>query len=334
MAMTSQGLDYFPFSTDFFDDDKIALIEAEFGEKGSYIALRLLCRIYRIEGYYCKWGKDECLLFAKKLGGKFSAGLVQEVVSGLVARSFFDKGVYDSFGVLTSHGIQNRFLEATKRRQEVRLCREFLLVDVSKNKNVCIFSKNVDISTENADIFEQSKVKESKVKERNYSSSFYELSSLEQKEEKELFYEIFFFKNYGSLYDEVERFIASNTATGWKKSNGQEYDSREKRVALAGTWRQKPVQEPRIKVAGFLPIWRKIYGHCKLDNPKLASAFLYHKTDCRLGTAQHADELQVFCAGPVSDWIAADQERANTVIGMFERLAKTCGRKTVKIYKI
>ena len=46
----STGLDYFSFNVDFFDDDKLALIEGEFGIKGAYIAIRLLCKIYK-EGY-------------------------------------------------------------------------------------------------------------------------------------------------------------------------------------------------------------------------------------------------------------------------------------------
>jgi hypothetical protein len=43
MARPSKtGIDYFPFDIDFFNDDKIQLIEAEFGIKGGYIAVRLL----------------------------------------------------------------------------------------------------------------------------------------------------------------------------------------------------------------------------------------------------------------------------------------------------
>ena len=129
------GIDYYPFNVDFFDDDKVAFIEAEFGVKGSVIAIRLLCKIYR-EGYYYQWGKDECLLFSRKSGADFAPSMVQEVVNGLVRRSFFDKGVYDQFGILTSRGIQARYFDAVKRRQKVEVRREFLLVDVSKYNNI------------------------------------------------------------------------------------------------------------------------------------------------------------------------------------------------------
>lgn len=162
--MNSQGIDYFPVNVDFFSDDKIELIESEFGIKGSIIVLRLLCKIYH-EGYYYQWGDDECLLFAKRVGDGIVPSLVKEVVQRLVKRSFFDEGLFNSFQILTSKGIQTRWLEAVRRRKEVVVDERFLLADVTEFKNVRIKRENVDISIENADISKQSKVKESKVKE-------------------------------------------------------------------------------------------------------------------------------------------------------------------------
>ena len=158
------GIEFFSFDVDFFNDDKVALIEAEFGQKGSYVAVRLLCKIYS-EGYYYKWGEDECLLFSKKMGAGFVPSLITEIVNGLIRRGFFDKTVFDSFGILTSAGIQKRYFEATKRRQNVIVDKRYLLTDVSKFQNVYISNENVYIEGENVDISKQSKVKYSKVKE-------------------------------------------------------------------------------------------------------------------------------------------------------------------------
>lgn len=133
------GIEYYPFNVDFFEDDKIALIEEEFGYKGVLIAIRLLCKIYR-EGYFYRWGKDECQLFARKLGAGLGRNMVNEVVSGLLRRSFFDKGVYEQFGILTSRGIQLRYFDAVKRRAKVDAIREYLLVDVTKLTNVTLVS--------------------------------------------------------------------------------------------------------------------------------------------------------------------------------------------------
>lgn len=130
------GLEYFPFAVDFFEDDKIALVEAEFGLKGSAIAVRLLCKIYASEGYFYRWGRAECQLLAKRAGADISPRLVEEVVMGLVRCSFFDKGVFDQFGILTSRGIQMRFFEAVRRRKSVKVIREILLVDTGRYPNL------------------------------------------------------------------------------------------------------------------------------------------------------------------------------------------------------
>lgn len=151
MARKSKsGLSYFPFDVDFFNDDKIELVSSEFGIKGEIIAIRLLCLIYR-EGYYYKWGKDESLLFAKRVGNGLTGALVEEVVNGLVKRSFFDKGVFDRFKILTSRGIQTRYLEAKERAKNVELLREYALIDENvtfKHQNVTLISLNVNNGTQ------------------------------------------------------------------------------------------------------------------------------------------------------------------------------------------
>jgi hypothetical protein len=159
------GLDYFSFDVDFFSDDKIELISAEYGLKGEMIAIRLLCQIYR-NSYYYQWGNDEALLFAKRVGNGVTGALVNEVVVGLVKRSFFDKGVFDSFGILTSAGIQKRYIEAAKRRQVVNINPNLCLIDLSIFKGVNINNGNVYINSENDNINSQRKGKEKKGEER------------------------------------------------------------------------------------------------------------------------------------------------------------------------
>lgn len=175
--MRNQGIEYFPLNVDFFDDDKTELIESEFGVYGVFIVVKLLCKIYR-EGYYYKWGEDECLLFANKAGEGISAQLVDAVVRKMVQRGFFDKDMFEKYHVLTSYDMQKLYFEITKRRKEIEIHEEYLLVssDIvqSKMKSRCIsdnFNENVNISDENADIFQQRKVKESKVKESKEKES-------------------------------------------------------------------------------------------------------------------------------------------------------------------
>lgn len=162
-----EGIDFFYFDTDFFTNDKMQLIEAEFGIKGTIVALRLLCKIYRDKGYYYQWGGDECLLFSRAAGAEFVPNAVNEIVNGLVRRRFFDKGCFDRFGILTSQSIQNAYIQATERRKSVDLIQEYLLLDLEQKPiNVNIISINVSINNPNVDKSTQSKVKYSKVKKK------------------------------------------------------------------------------------------------------------------------------------------------------------------------
>ncbi|MCD8041500.1 MAG: DUF4373 domain-containing protein [Tannerellaceae bacterium] len=163
MARTNKtGIDYYPFDTGFFEDDKIQLIESEFGMKGGYIAIRLLCKIYK-EGYFYPWDTDRCLLFTKAIGSSgVSKHTVDNVVNTLVKRDFFDKECFNKFRILTSRGIQRRYFEIIRRYKSVNVISEYLLVDISALKNVHIYSINDSINSENADINKQIKRKEKK----------------------------------------------------------------------------------------------------------------------------------------------------------------------------
>ena len=154
------GLDYFSFDVDFFDDEKIQFISARFGLKGEIIVIKLLCKIYR-NGFYTKFDEDEQLLFASRAGEGVTPALVKDVVAELVKRGFFDKGIFNRFKVITSNGIQKRFFSAVERRVEQNFPKEYLL-----GVNVCNNPINVDNNSINDGRSTQSKVKESKVKER------------------------------------------------------------------------------------------------------------------------------------------------------------------------
>ncbi len=170
-----KNLNYFPFNVDFFEDDKIQLIEAEFGTKGVMIAIRLLCKIYKENGYYYQWGDDQCLLFAKKAGDGIVPSLVSEVVNGLIKRSFFDKGVYDSFKILTSKGIQDRFIKALERSDSIEIVEDFLCKNVIISKNVTLIKVNVTETQKKETLMPQRKekeIKEDKSKEKEEVKSF------------------------------------------------------------------------------------------------------------------------------------------------------------------
>ena len=162
MSRYKTGLDYFPFDIDFFNDQKIEFVTAKYGIEGEIIAVKILCKVYR-NGYYLKWGEDECLLFSKKVGDNISVELVDNVINELLKRSFFDEKLYKKYQILTSKGIQERYLEATKRRKEVTLFKEYYLLN---HINVDSKPENVYIIPLNVDILQQRREEKSKVKKR------------------------------------------------------------------------------------------------------------------------------------------------------------------------
>ena len=170
--MAGNALRY--FTLDCHMDDSIKLLESEFGLKGFAVIIKLYQKIYSDEGYYCKWNRDVELLFAASLSTDrepISGNFVSEVIKGCLRREVFDKGMYERYGILTSRGIQNRYLEAARRRTSAKLINEYLLVKVDpKFKNVSIISKNVDIFEKNVSNSRQRKVKESKEEKSNLYS--------------------------------------------------------------------------------------------------------------------------------------------------------------------
>ncbi len=125
------SLKYFPLDVDFYDDPKILMIEEQFGIKGSYIASRLLCWIYR-NGYYIYWNEDMALIFAKRVGNGFCHSFVNNVVNALVLRRFFNKALFERCAILTSAGIQKRWVRIIQdSKRKAQLSPEFDLLNVS-----------------------------------------------------------------------------------------------------------------------------------------------------------------------------------------------------------
>ena len=110
-----QGLEYFPFDSDIFSDRKIKRLLRTFGTKGFTVYTFLLCEIYRDKGYYMMWDDNAAFDVSDAVVGT-SEELVKNVVNGCFEWDLFNKSMYEKYGVLTSKGIQKRYLEVTKRR--------------------------------------------------------------------------------------------------------------------------------------------------------------------------------------------------------------------------
>lgn len=180
--MAKSKLDW--FKLDCQTDDKIALIEAEFGLVGFAVVVKLWQKIYGTEGYYCEWNKDVALVFAKKIN--VGANAVSEIVARCIKRGIFDEGMYNEFGILTSHGIQQRYFDAVSRRKFIEAEKRYLLLCNTRNSaDADISSKNVDIFEKNADISSTEKKREEKRRiEKRQTEDLRDFSSVDLSEEE------------------------------------------------------------------------------------------------------------------------------------------------------
>ncbi|MHC9537734.1 Lin1244/Lin1753 domain-containing protein [Dellaglioa sp. BT-FLS60] len=137
------GLDYFPFDVDTFEDERIEAISGEFGLKGELTVIKLLCAIYK-NGYFVVWNDLFKMKLSKRLPG-VSPELLEAIVQRLITWEFFNEDLYNSSGVLSSLDIQETYLEATKRRQNMPKM-DYCIHDV--NINYPTTGVNVDINTQ------------------------------------------------------------------------------------------------------------------------------------------------------------------------------------------
>lgn len=130
------GVDSFFMDTGFYTDDKVRLLRAEFGAKGMYLLNYLLCEIYGKEGYFMKWDREKCFLVSDGAGCGLGPDFTDEFIRGCVRCSFFDERVFNMFGILTSSGIQRRFVRALKCREKFTFFKEYFLLDLSDENDV------------------------------------------------------------------------------------------------------------------------------------------------------------------------------------------------------
>lgn len=161
------ALDY--FELDCHMDEKVRLIQAEYGLKGFAVFVKLLQEIYGGYGYYCEWTQDRELLFASENGlNNGSQQLLRDIVSACIRRNIFSERLFKEYGILTSSGVQKQYLKATVKREVVELKKEYLLITVPENiKNVVINSISSEINSISAGRNEHRRVEKSKEENKN-----------------------------------------------------------------------------------------------------------------------------------------------------------------------
>lgn len=226
-----QGIDY--FSLDVILDDKFELFEAQFGLQGFGFIIKLFQKIYEANGYFYKWSEDEKLLFSKRVN--VDINLINDYINSAMKRGIFNQNIYDKYQVLTSKGVQKRFLEASKRRKRIEIIKEYFLLDMTSNPEYSdLISKivfvsnnldNVNINDKNADNNSQRKGKESKVKENEIiKKQFEDFWNIYPRRVKKQKAKEWFEKNKPSeeLFDiMVKALKVFKDSQEWKSNNGQ-----------------------------------------------------------------------------------------------------------------
>jgi len=141
---TKQGIDFFSLDVQF--DDKIELYLVEKESVGLAVMITLWQLIYQNEGYYISNSDDLRLLVKRRINADIKE--INVCINVMLKRGIFDNEMHNKYGILTSRATQKRYFDAAKRKKEVRVIPEYIMVNLSQYKNLI----NVDIKEINENI--------------------------------------------------------------------------------------------------------------------------------------------------------------------------------------
>lgn len=111
---------------------------------GIAVYMSLICRIYHDNGFFAYWGEDILYAVQKDLGG-ISLGKIEEIVRDCVKFKLFDGDLFHNHKVLTSTGIQTRWVEVVKKSRK-----KIDLNYLNDNLSYCLKPINVTFNDLNA----------------------------------------------------------------------------------------------------------------------------------------------------------------------------------------
>ena len=149
--LPKKGIDYAGWSVCMFDNDtKMDKLLDAHGWCGFGIYFYLCQRAYGSEGYFYRWGYDDCASTSRKMGGGIGSGTVRETVGYCLQIGLFDQGLFDRWGILTSRGIQRRYWEVVKARDVRTVISDYWLLQDEECKGLIKLPLNVHLSERNA----------------------------------------------------------------------------------------------------------------------------------------------------------------------------------------
>lgn len=121
------GLDYFPLNTDADLDDKVVLIRSKHSAAAYAVLLTIWSKIYADKGYFYSFEEKERILLANRTG--VSIEKLSDYIESFLEFDLFNRELFHVEKILTSPGVQRVFIEATKRRKEIKIKADYLLAD-------------------------------------------------------------------------------------------------------------------------------------------------------------------------------------------------------------
>lgn len=163
MARTvKEGLPYFPLDTDFYINRKIRRLLHSQGSNALAVWTVVMAKIYGGKGYYLELDEDTCFDIGDAIA--VSEGAVQEIIKLAIKVRLFDKDMYEKYGILTSRGIQEQYLDIIKKTNRKNTIEEKFLIkseEIPKKSN--FNGLKLEETPEKLEEMQQSKVKENKV---------------------------------------------------------------------------------------------------------------------------------------------------------------------------
>ncbi len=248
------------------DDTKIdMLIDAQ--GYGAFTIYFFLCQKAYANGYFYRWSYPDAATTARKIGGGCGSETVKQVVSLCLRIGLFDKSLFEREKVLTSKGIQRRYMMAIQKRSCKEVDDKLWLLDSEESEGFVVMPKNRGFLPENAGFLPkndiESKGKESKVNSlsRSDASASENAASADSIPSWEV---VQAFAEANQIAENVaQKFYAYYQKTGWQTKSGIPVQNWQNTLCY---WAQKEKARPP-KVESHVP---------KSDNAEAYRSFIYN----------------------------------------------------------
>jgi hypothetical protein len=147
---TRDGFDYFPLDVDIMQDKAIRRAVSKFGSDAFAIYIYILCECYRDKGYYLVI--DDDFLFTASETLRITEKKIIDVLVYLESKHLFKTFDYGDYSILTSSGIQRRWLKVRqdlRRKSPINIIQEVWLLEEKPSDDVVSYTQKSENYGEN-----------------------------------------------------------------------------------------------------------------------------------------------------------------------------------------